>query len=391
MRLLKTAKPKHQQVFDVLSRAILAGRYQPGQRFPSEAALVTRFHASRITVGRAVRELQLRGLVDRFAGSGTFVRGVAGKSGKGMLFGLIIPDLGGTEIFEPICQGIASAPDAAGHALLWPHSSGAGVGQEEQALQLCDQCIERQVSGVFFAPLEMTPRAGEVNRKVMARLKKAGIPTVLLDRQPDDLGAGSRCDLVSIDNPRAGYLATKHLWNCGARRIGFVAFRGQASSVAGRISGYRQALAVHGVGERIFQVANHAFTGDQFELPAGAGECDGFVCSSDYVAGQLMRVLMAKGVEIPGDVRIVGIDDVRYAALLPVPLTTIHQPCREIGETALQVLLERLARPKMPAREVLLDCELVIRESCGARRFQLKGMTSTPTSSVCFAPPSSTP
>ena len=364
MAPLKVTKPKHRQVFEALSREILTGRYQPGQRFPSEAALVTRFHTSRITVGRAVRELQLRGLVDRFAGSGTFVRGLAGTSRKGLLFGLIIPDLGGTEIFEPICQGIASAPDAAEHALLWPHSSGAGVGQEEQALQLCEQCIAREVSGVFFAPLEMTPRSGEINRKVMARLKKAGIPTVLLDRRPGDLGAGGRCDLVSIDNPRAGYLATGHLWNCGARRIGFVAFRGQASSVAGRIAGYRQALSAHGVVERIYQVA----TGDQFDLPGGAEECDGFVCSSDHVAGHLMRVLMAKGVRIPRDVRIVGIDDVSYASLLPVPLTTIHQPCREIGETALQVLLERLARPKMPAREVLLDCELVIRESCGAKK-----------------------
>jgi GntR family transcriptional regulator of arabinose operon len=61
----------------------------------------------------------------------------------------------------------------------------------------------------------------------------------------------------------------------------------------------------------------------------------------------------------------VGIDDVRYAALLPVPLTTIHQPCREIGEAALRVMLQRLAHPKMPAQEVLLDCELVVRESCG--------------------------
>jgi hypothetical protein len=63
----------------------------------------------------------------------------------------------------------------------------------------------------------------------------------------------------------------------------------------------------------------------------------------------------------------VGIDDVNYAALLPVPLTTVHQPCREIGEAALGVMLERLARPKMAARDVLLDCTLVVRESCGGK------------------------
>src|SRR3954452_7501982 len=140
------SKPKHQQVFETLNKEIATGRYQPGQRFPSEAALVTRFKASRITVGRAVMELQRHGLVERFAGSGTFVRGLSAASRKSLLFGLIIPNLGGTEIFEPICQGIAGAPDAAGCALLWPHASGPATDQEEQAIQLCDQCVARDVS-----------------------------------------------------------------------------------------------------------------------------------------------------------------------------------------------------------------------------------------------------
>jgi len=69
---------------------------------------------------------------------------------------------------------------------------------------------------------------------------------------------------------------------------------------------------------------------------------------------------------IPRDVRIVGIDDVNYASLLPVPLTTIRQPCREIGAAALEAMLDRLDRPNMPARDILLDCELIVRESCGA-------------------------
>ena len=80
-----------------------------------------------------------------------------------------------------------------------------------------------------------------------------------------------------------------------------------------------------------------------------------------------MQTLLGQGVRIPRDVRIVGIDDVNYASLLPVPLTTVHQPCREIGEAALRVMLERLARPKMAARDVLLDCTLVVRESCGGK------------------------
>ena len=350
------SKPKHRQIFQVLSREIMAGRYQPGEKFPSEASLVNRFHVSRITVGRAVRDLGERGLVERFAGSGTYVRAPAEPQRKGLLFGLIIPDLGATEIFEPICQGIANAPEAAGHALLWPHAA-PGPNREQQALELCDQCIERQVAGVFFAPLERTPRATEVNHDVIAALKKAAIPLVLLDRRPYESAARGRCDLVSIDNQRAGFLAAGHLLECGARNIAFIAFRGQASSVAGRILGYKQALRHRPAKVFQFQPA---------DLPALAGEArefDAFVCSNDHIAGHLMLALLAKSIRIPQDVRIVGIDDVAYAALLPVPLTTIHQPCREIGETALRLLLERIAHPRMPARDTLLDCDLIVRQS----------------------------
>ena len=210
----------------------------------------------------------------------------------------------------------------------------------------------------------MTPRAGEINRQVVAALKKAGIPTVFLDRRPEETAMGmsrsGRCDLVSIDNQRAGYLATEHLLRCGARNIGFLAYRGQASSVAGRIAGYRQALNHAG---HVIQVRG----GEDLALPQKDAQLDAFVCSNDRIAGHLMLALLARRIRIPQDVRIVGIDDVMYAALLPVPLTTIHQPCGEIGATALRMLLDRIAHPKMPARNVLLDCELVVRQSCGCQ------------------------
>jgi DNA-binding LacI/PurR family transcriptional regulator len=81
-----------------------------------------------------------------------------------------------------------------------------------------------------------------------------------------------------------------------------------------------------------------------------------------------MQVLLARGYRIPQDVRVVGIDDVEYASLLPVPLTTVHQPCREIGEAALSAMLDRVARPNMFVRDILVACHLVVRESCGAKR-----------------------
>jgi len=59
---------------------------------------------------------------------------------------------------------------------------------------------------------------------------------------------------------------------------------------------------------------------------------------------------------------------VKYASLLAVPLTTIHQPCAAMGAIAVSTMLERLRNPKLPARDILLDCRLVIRESCGTRK-----------------------
>jgi DNA-binding LacI/PurR family transcriptional regulator len=93
---------------------------------------------------------------------------------------------------------------------------------------------------------------------------------------------------------------------------------------------------------------------------------EAFVCANDRTAGHLMHTLIASGYGIPQQFRLVGIDDVRYASLLPVPLTTVHQPCHEIGEVAIAAMIERIARPQLPPREILLDCELVVRKSCGA-------------------------
>jgi DNA-binding LacI/PurR family transcriptional regulator len=348
--------PKYQVVLDALRHDIAAGRYHGGQKLPSEAALVQRFGVSRITAGRALSELARQGLIDRVAGSGTYLR-AAPRAKEGLVFGLVIPNLGETEIFEPICQAIAAAPEAAGHALLWAHSD-TRAPREEQAPALAAQCIARKVAGVFFAPLEFSPRSAEINRRVMKMLQDAGIAVVLLDRRPDE---DSRCDLAGIDNHRAGRIATRHLIGLGARQIGFLGYRDQASTVRLRISGYRDALGDSQL-SRIFLLPPQ----DQLEPPPEARDCDALVCANDRVAGRLMHALIARGVRIPGEVRIVGIDDVNYASLLPVPLTTVHQPCREIGEAALGLMLARLDRPKIPAREVLVDCELVIRKSCGA-------------------------
>ena len=84
-----------------------------------------------------------------------------------------------------------------------------------------------------------------------------------------------------------------------------------------------------------------------------ANRPDGVICANDLTAARLMQTLHVVGMRIPEDVRIVGMDDVKYANLLPVPLTTIQQDCAGIGAVAMATMLERLEHPELPVRRYL--------------------------------------
>ena len=356
--------PKHRQVYGALERGIRSGRWAGGDRLPSEAELVRQFGTSRITVGRAVRDLQQAGLVERRAGSGTFVR--RAPPGAALSFGLLIPDLGETEIFEPICQGMMASPLARAHALLWGSLPGPSTSKEERALELCRQWVERRVAGVFFAPLEGTPSRDEVNARVVATLDAARIPVVLLDRTAVPYPGRGHHDLVGIDNRRAGFLVADHLLEAGARRVAFAAVPDAAATVDLREAGWREALARRGLPadpalSARLDPADPAAVRAWME----AARPDGIACANDRTAARLMHALLALGVEVPGQVRMAGIDDAEYAALLPVPLTTLRQPTRQIGAAALAAMLDRVAGVDLPPRDILLQGTLVVRRSSG--------------------------
>jgi GntR family transcriptional regulator, arabinose operon transcriptional repressor len=357
--------PKHRQVFESLLFAIRSGVYNPGDRLPSEAELGKTFSASRITVAKAVNELQRLGLVSRRPGAGTSV--LPRKQTSGMVFGLLIPDLGRTEIFEPICHGMMRSPLAAAHSLLWGPAMGESKQQEEEAEHLCHQYIAQKVSGVFFAPLEFTPQKDICNRKIASALDRAGIPIVLLDRCIAAYPERSRYDLVGIDNRRAGFQITRHLVQLGARRIAFVAKPLSAPTVEARIAGYREALYCAGlsVHQNLVRFGDPEDWGFVQSLLDDC-EPDAVVCANDLTAARLMHGLLEAGVRIPEEVRMVGLDDVKYASMLPVPLTTHHQNCGELGAVAMSAMLERIEHPNLPTRDILLQTSLVIRKSCGA-------------------------
>ena len=341
--------PKHRDVSRQLRADIAAGRYATGARLPGEAQLVKQFRVSRPTVGRALLDLQNEGLIERRAGSGTYVRGgaPAAAAASTRQLGLLIPGLDTTEIFQLICGELASLARVQEYSVLWGgsthprHDTDASLGHAEE---LCQQFIERKVSGVFFAPYELMPEQEQANRRLAVSLRQAGIPVVLLDRDLLPFPNRSDFDLVGLDNMAGGYLLAEHLIKLGCRRLRFVARPRSAPTVDARIAGVREALVRH----KIDFDPGWLHTGDptdaKFVRKLAAGkQADAFICANDDTAALLMRSLEDGGFKVPRDVRVVGFDDAKHATLVSPPLTPIHQPCRNIAVIAFRAMLERIA------------------------------------------------
>jgi DNA-binding LacI/PurR family transcriptional regulator len=357
------ANQKYRGIFETLKGDISSGRYKPGDRLPSKVELASRFDASHMTVFRAMRELQALGIVNRKVGSGTYVSELPNLEGH--VFGLLIPELGQTEVFELICRGMVASPIAATHSLSWGHAIPSHNNPGEAAFQLCKQFIEQKVSGVFFGP-EYNPLARDANRRILRALSDADIPAVLIDRYSLKYPERAEYDLVGLDNRRAGYIVTDHLISQGATQVAFFTVQFSNEAVEDRIAGYLAALCDHDLP----MMKKLIFRGDPADesfvrAALHKKRIDAIMCANDYIAANLMQTLIGMGVDIPNDIKVAGVDDFRYAGLTPVPLTTFRQPCDEIGAVSMLTMLERIRNRKLPPRLIQLNGRLVVRQSTG--------------------------
>ncbi len=356
-------KPLHQQIFDHVYENIVKGVYSADGRLPTDGQLMRRFGTTRSTVAKAMKELERTGLIQRRPGAGSFLR-PADRS-RGAFVSTLIAGLGDTEFFEPICAQIAQSCHACNLSLLWGTTCHAMRLAEDAKIEtLCSRFKEQHVTGVFFVPDELDENSpGNRNLEIAQALTAAGIAVVLLDRDVVPFPEQGPYDLVGIDNVNAGFKQTRHLLDCGCQRILYVTRPGRLVTKSARIAGYRLALEQAGLA---FD-PTHVFVGDatdpKFCKALLKHKPDGIVCFHDPVAIHLIQNFQKLRVAIPQALKIVGLDDVRYSELLPIPITTLQQPCRSIGLQAADLMVRRLNHDTHPSRRILFDTRLIIRTS----------------------------
>jgi LacI family transcriptional regulator len=275
---------------------------------------------------------------------------------RSYLLGIVVPDLMNL-YFAEVARAVESVARPAGFRLLicsTEENPERELGEVETLLHRTDGLI---ISSVL-APTET---------KAYRKLVKDGARLVLVDRTMKNLG----CPSVTTDNVRVGRLATEHLVSLGHRRVGHL--RGDPSSVsAERLEGYRQALAAHGISQDDSLVrACGVLESEGYEAVRAwlaEGNLPGAIFAvNDPAAIGAMKALGEAGLRAGRDVALVGAGNIHYGDMLRVPLTTVSWSRVEMGQRAAQMLIQAVegAAPAKPP-QVVLQPELVVRESCGA-------------------------
>ncbi|QYJ03027.1 LacI family transcriptional regulator [Nocardioides panacisoli] len=221
---------------------------------------------------------------------------------------------------------------------------------------------EQRVEGMLLTPV------GDVLTR-LHQLRERGVAVVLVDRIIDSADFSS----VSVDDHLGGTLAARHLLDAGRRHLAFIGGPAHLTQVRDRWAATQEAVAgVTGATAELVETdAMEATAGRRavealWERPADQRP-DAVFAANDLVALGVLQALTQLRVGVPDEVALIGYDDIDFAASAAVPLSSVRQPREQLGREAARILLEVMSAPSAPARHVVLEPELVVRESTVGR------------------------
>jgi LacI family transcriptional regulator len=280
------------------------------------------------------------------------------RRGETRTLGLIVPD-NSNSFFAEVARGIENVGYENGYSVILCNSDG----DIQKELAYVNVLSAKQVDGVIFI-------ASGNQSDHIHMLTSRGIPVIVADR---DIAEPS-VDVVLVNNEEGGYQATRHLVLVGHKRIACIAGPSNLTPSADRVRGYQRALAEAGIpflpelvvqGDFRYQGGEAAMHRLLALKPAPTAV---FVCNDIMAIGSL-RAIYSAGLRVPGQISIVGFDDIPLASAMNPSLSTVAQPVHEIASVSTTLLLEKMAARiqgetiKQEGRRIVLDPKLIIRES----------------------------
>ncbi len=203
------------------------------------------------------------------------------------------------------------------------------------------------------------------DQQIIGHLVDANMPQVVIGRP----FRSDNVSYVDIDNINAAYNAVTHLIRLGYKRIATITGPEHSTVGLDRKAGYIKALNERGLDADPALLVEGDFTENggyhamKKLLPARP---DAVFAASDIMAIGAMRAAREAGLRIPQDIAFVGFDDLPIATLPDVQLTTVRQPVAQFGARAVEILLDLIENGINPPRHIVMETELIIRNSCGA-------------------------
>ncbi|MET0897064.1 MAG: LacI family DNA-binding transcriptional regulator [Mycobacterium sp.] len=287
-----------------------------------------------------------------------FVRNDAARqlrAGRSRSVGLVVLDVG-----NPFFTDIARAAGRRAGELDLTILLGTSDDDPQRERTYIDAFDEQRVFGLLVSPI-----GDDLSR--LAALQRRGTPVVLVDRD----GSGTEFDSVAVDDIAGARMAVGHLLDTGRRRIAFVGGPADLRQVRDRRAGAQEAVDLVGdaglevIDTPALTVLAGRAVGESLRDRPPSQRPDAVFCANDLLAiGVLQALTFLGGLRVPGDIALIGYDDIDFASSAVVPLSSIRQPTARIGATALDLLIDAAEDPANHRPDhVVFQPELVIRAS----------------------------
>lgn len=340
---------------DIKRRALVSG-----DRFYSENELCALHNVSRQTVRQALDMLQSEGVIIRKRGLGTFVKLSQGAAGQGVSVG-VVSTYFSDYIFPSILTGIDKVLKQRG-AVMRVAITENQVSLEARALEAM---LGGDIKGLVIEPSKSA--LPNPNGELFSKLESWGIPVVFFNAKYP----WSAAPCVMMDDVAAGQAAAEHLFSLGHEKISGI-FALDDIQGHKRYEGFMRAFSAHGREDAeksvLFYSTNERktlFSQSRERIEALVSSSTAIVCYNDDIAVRLLEFCREKGVAVPEELSVTGIDDSKLSRVCSPPLTTVRHPHELLGERAAELLLDIMENGGKRA-DVLFAPELIIRDSTGA-------------------------